>query len=239
MRTGRAPASAPRDDPWTMAATPRLSETVGDRIREAIVSGALRPGARIIEADIAAGLHVSKSPVREALRDLEREGLVEVHPRRGCYVRVITIQDAREIRELRVLLETFAVRSALGASSPDWIDDLRASVRRLRAAGDRTELNREHLAFHDVVLARKGNRRVVEILHGLRSQLETLLAFIDLLYDGPEAVADDHQRLVDALADGGDDVVTAAVDAHIREAGERLEAIWESAGDPPRVRRPG
>jgi DNA-binding GntR family transcriptional regulator len=239
VTTGRVTVSALRDDLWTMAATPRLSETVAERIRVAIASGALRPGDRIIEADIAAGLNVSKSPVREALRDLEREGLVEVHPRRGSYVRVITVQDAREIRELRVLLETFAVRSALGSSSPDWIDDLRASVRRMRASGDRTQLNQEHLAFHDVVLTRTHNRRVVEILHGLRSQLETLLAFIDLLYDGPEAVADDHERLVDALVDGGDDVVTATVDAHIRVAGQRLEAIWETAGDPPRVRRPG
>ena len=215
-----------REEVWAPASKKRLSETVAERISEAILSGVLRPGDRIVETEIAERLSVSKSPVREALRDLERQGLVTLTPRHGCVVRVITAEDAREIRELRVVLETFAVRAALSASGPEWIAELDAAVARMGKAHDRAELNREHLVFHDVVLSRSGNQRVVDILQRLRSQIEILFAFIDLLYESPTAVADDHAVFVDALRTGDVATAEAAVDEHIRLASERLEALW-------------
>lgn len=232
-RTAQGSAERPANssdlaEVWRPAAKARLSETVGERIRQAILAGDLKPGDRLHEGEIAERLQVSKSPVREAIRDLQREGLVSSHPRQGSFVRVLTSRDIHDISEVRQLLESFAIESAMRTPNPEWIRQLEDAVDRMRRAEDRATLNDEHLRFHDVILSRTGNRQIVEILRGLRTQVETFMAFVDLLYRGPEAVANDHQDLVDAIASNDVLRTQQTIDEHIRVAGEWLASTWDS-----------
>ena len=132
---------------WSAAPKDRLSEVVAGQIRDAIRRGVLRPGDRLIEADLAHRLDVSKTPVREAVRDLERQGLVQMHLRRGSFVRRMTVQDLREIRTLRATLEGLALRLGMEVVDPEpWIAELeephRADAPDLVASGDQRPARR-------------------------------------------------------------------------------------------------
>ena len=101
-----------------------VEQMVVAAIREGILSGVLEPGARLRQETLAGELGVSRVPVRSALRKLESEGLVESAPHRGSVVRILEAEEIAETYELRVLLETFALRSAIRRITPDELDEL-------------------------------------------------------------------------------------------------------------------
>ena len=114
--------------PLTLALPEQIAATVGDRI----VSGAIAPGARIIEQDIAAEFETSRGPVREALRILEREGLVRIHPRRGARATQLSPQDVFDLFEIRAYLYQAVARRLAEERSPEAIRLLEDGVREFR-----------------------------------------------------------------------------------------------------------
>ena len=153
-----------------------LRDWVFDCLRSSIVSGDLAPGQRIVEADLAKQLDVSKSPVREAILQLKQDGLVVDAPKgRGVVVAPLHATDVGEIYAVRHALEALAARSAAGA--PEAGDALRNSVARMRAAverGDAAAQFQEDLQFHSVLCAASGNRRLNEIFQGLRPDIQRI-----------------------------------------------------------------
>jgi DNA-binding FadR family transcriptional regulator len=124
---------------------------VRDTLREAIVSGALAGGTRLIQAELAAQLNVSNTPIREALRDLAGEGLVEFDPHRGSRVRLLQLDEAREIYEMRIALEPLMVRRAVSIVSSAQLDraeQLCGRMERTTNLSRWSELNRE---FHSLL----------------------------------------------------------------------------------------
>lgn len=111
-----------------------LSRTVADWLAERIISGVEAPGSRLTENDVARRAGVSRSPVREALRILEGEGLVEIAPRFGAQVSRVGIADVEELYACRMLLEPVCTRLAVGALAPDDIAELDAVRRRMEGA---------------------------------------------------------------------------------------------------------
>ena len=147
--------------------TPSASESATNLIREAIVDGQLAPGERLKEADLARTFQISRTPVREALRELRREGLVDTTPNRGAAVRTYTVDDLSEIYALRALLEGHAARRAAQWMDSETLDRLRvmcASFADLRARGASVqELVRANVAFHDAVLDAARSRRLSDV----------------------------------------------------------------------------
>ncbi|HEX2154046.1 MAG TPA: GntR family transcriptional regulator [Acidimicrobiia bacterium] len=101
-----------------------VEEMAASVIREAIVSGAIPPGTKLHQSNLAEALEVSRIPVRQAIRRLEAEGLVAIFPHRGAVVRSIEPEELREIYELRVMLETFVLREAMKNITPEEVDEL-------------------------------------------------------------------------------------------------------------------
>src|SRR5436309_3313891 len=129
----------------------RLSEQVASRIADGILRGELQPGEHLVEAALAQSMQVSKSPVREALRDLAARGLITILPRRGAFVRSLTVKNLRDISVLRATLEALAVNLGVARGDPRWIEELRRTIRALRQARGSRTLNARHVALHQTL----------------------------------------------------------------------------------------
>jgi DNA-binding GntR family transcriptional regulator len=133
---------------------------VFDLVRGEILTCALKPGEELREGDLARRYGVSKSPVRDAMQKLEFEGLVEIEPRRGHRVKPISVSDAKDILELRIILETAAARKIITSASDDDVAALdRFRVADINSIPGFTAYNRE---FHHALSALSGNRRLAE-----------------------------------------------------------------------------
>ena len=206
----------------------RLSEEVAAVIADAIVRGELLPGAHLVELDLAKSLEVSKSPIREALRELAAQGLVTIEPRRGARVLSLTARDLHEIGEFRTALETLAATNGMRTLDPDWLEELKASVSAMSRARTNAELNERHLAFHRLLVSRCDNRRVLEAIDSMSAQMRSFLAIVERLYGGNEEVASDHLALVAAVASRDPERIRITVEEHVLSSTERLEEIWRT-----------
>jgi len=190
-------------------------EVVGP-LRRAILSGRIAPGERLVEADLAEQMGVSRGPVREALEQLEREGLVETTPTGRTVVRGITEQDVLDLLTLRQMLEAAALRAAAARVSPEDVTLWRSLLaEREGARGDDAAARaaESDARFHAHVFSVAGNRPLQRAWEGISSMVEALVATCDAARD-PQALAADR-RMVEALVRGDAEAAVTAL-------GERL-----------------
>ena len=162
-----------------MVGRPELWEGVTAALREAIVSGNIRAGANLVEADLAAHFGVSRGPIREALRELAREGLAVDLPRRGTVVSTLTFVDIQEVYEVREGLEVTAATLAIERATDPELASLADRVSAMEAAWDRNadygESLAADLAFHRDLVALSGNSRLVAAYEQMLSQTQLLV----------------------------------------------------------------
>ncbi|MDH4117859.1 MAG: GntR family transcriptional regulator [Acidimicrobiia bacterium] len=194
-----------------------LAEQAYAAIKEAIINLDLGPGDAIVEDELAAQLGISKTPVRQALAQLEHEGLVVRIPYRATYVAEIDPADARDLIELRSVLEAVATRSAMtGLSDEDFVEaeDL---LDRYDTAVERNRLREAHeLAerFHDLILGRNSNRHVVPLLESLNAQVRRLRALGGEHADRARRTGIEHRAILEAIRAGDGEGVERAVRTH-------------------------
>ena len=192
-----------------------LGEIVGQQIRNCILSGEFLPGSRLVERDLAAVFGVSRSPVREALRLLDKEGLVEKLPTRGIVVKELNRREVEEIFDIREALEGMASRLAAqrvadGASSnlPTMVAESRAAL----LAHDLDAVRRANWGFHDEIIAFSGNETLQVLLTPLMGRLHWLLRQIPDF----ERIEVDHLRLAAAIDSGYPDLAETEAKQHVR-----------------------
>ncbi len=198
---------------------PSLRDRIHDRLRGAILSGDLAPGSPVIEAELAARLGASRTPVREALRRLEAEGLLEPRGGRGSVVREVRSDQVECIFEIREALESLAARRAARTIRDADLRRLADLVERMRgAADDANEMERHDTAFHDIILAAGNGDRLKRMLSDLREELITY-RFLSLS-DGERRVATvgEHEAILDALRARDEAAAGARTAAHIANA---------------------
>ncbi|SFR62194.1 GntR family transcriptional regulator [Anaeromicropila populeti] len=151
-----------------------LRDVVFQTLRQAILKGELKPGERLMEIKLAKRLGVSRTPIREAIRMLELEGLVVMIPRRGAAVAKITKKDLEDVLEVRCALEELAVSLACERINEDGILKLEDALSEFELAiqhGDVTSLAEKDVAFHDIIFESTGNARLIQLLNNLREQM--------------------------------------------------------------------
>lgn len=196
-------------------------------IRAAIIDGRLEPGRRLKEEELARELGISRTPVREALLVLQTEGLLESAPNRGATVRTYEAADLDDLYQLRALLEGFAARRAAARISPADLDRLRESCERfvaLRAEDDVTDLVRENLSFHNVILEAAGSERLVQMV---RKVIELPLVYRSYVWYSPEQklISEHyHRQLTAALTAHDAERAELVMKEHILEARDFLIA---------------
>lgn len=210
---------------------PALGQTdlVGQVARvltQAIVQGRLVPGAKVAEAAVARELGVSRAPVREAARLLERQGLLVALPRRGFFVRQFAIADINEIYDLRLCIERHAAVLAAEKLTTETRDALRGQLDVLHQMADRDDPARqveEDFRFHRMICEIAANARLLRVFDDLASELRMVIGLIGRRYDDPRPIARSHEPLLSAIEVGNSDEIVARVDAHIGHA-------WQEVG---------
>jgi DNA-binding GntR family transcriptional regulator len=224
---------------------PKLFETIAQQLRDAIVQGELGPGDKLLETELADQFGVSRGPVREALRELSREGLVVDLPRRGTLVSTTTLGGLIEVYDVREALETFAaIQVVTNATSGDlsglqglfkvmeraWHSRSAAHAKRMKA----------DLDFHREILRIAANKRMIGLYEQLATQTAVLLRNAmdlnpSLQLSPPDAV---HQSMVDALVARDVEAVREAVAGHYRHTRERLFTFVDEQAPPDEPLRP-
>jgi DNA-binding GntR family transcriptional regulator len=220
--------------PFAEADLHSLAARAHERIREAIVSGTLAPGQRISERGLAQALDISAQPVREALRQLENEGMVESRPRSGTYVADLSPARLIEIGMIRAVLEGLA--AALAARRATEAD--RAALRRRLAAieaatagGDQQGLAAANAALHETVHAVAGSADIQRLRAGLRAYEHVTRARILAAEDEPARARAEHAAIVAAILAGDAAGAEAAMRAHTVRS---LVVALPEAADPIR-----
>ena len=193
-----------------------LRDQVYDRIRAAILSGELAPGAPVIEAELAATLGASRTPVREALRRLETEGMLEPRGARGTVVRELKRDEIECIFEIREALETLAARRASRRMTERDFVELERLIERMRErVDDPGEMERLDTRFHDGILALADGVRLKRMLGDLRADI---LPWRFLALATPErrtATVAEHSAMLAALRARDEAQIVATTIRHI------------------------
>ncbi|MDQ7910470.1 GntR family transcriptional regulator [Phytohabitans sp. ZYX-F-186] len=190
------------------------------RLRREILSGRTDPGERLVEEQLTRRLGISRAPLREALRRLAEQGLVEHVPRRGVRVATLSDRDVQELYDVRDVLERHAVASALPLARDTDLVGLRAALEQMRKAtkaGDRLQIAEAHRRFHVAVVALAGNSQLTAIYESILVKLQLYMAR-NLSREAEVAQPEDgvhrHERLLAAAAAGDQEAMLTELAAH-------------------------
>ena len=205
-----------------------LRDVVFNTLREAILRGDLKPGERLMEIQLANKLGVSRTPIREAIRKLELEGLVLMIPRKGAEVAQITEKSLRDVLEVRRALENLAVQLACLRMSPQTLADLKAAARafeEILGGEDVTAVAEADEAFHDVIYMATDNQRLISLLNNLREQMYRYRVEYLKKKECHKQLLWEHQEIIRAIEAGEIDVATKITEQHIDN---QVEAVSDA-----------
>lgn len=151
-----------------------LRDVVFNTLRQAILTGELKPGERLMEIHLANKLGVSRTPIREAIRKLELEGLVTMIPRRGAEVAQITEKSLQDVLEVRRSLDALCAELACARITDEAVEALGAACKNFEEAtmkGDIREIAAADVALHDIIIGATGNKRLVQLVNNLAEQM--------------------------------------------------------------------
>ncbi|WP_334195873.1 GntR family transcriptional regulator, partial [Muricomes intestini] len=185
----------------------------------AILRGELKPGERLMEIQLANKLGVSRTPIREAIRKLELEGLVLMIPRKGAEVAEITEKNLRDVLEVRAALEELAVQLACDRIDKEGIENLKRAAENFKStldSDDITKIAEADVAFHDIIYLATDNQRLIQLLNNLREQMYRYrVEYLKQKDCYPQLLAE-HQQIIHALENGEKDVATKLTNQHIK-----------------------
>lgn len=188
-------------------------------IRDRIINGSIQGGAKLNPVSIAEELGISRMPVREALVQLDAEGLVTIRPNRGAVVTPLTADDVEELFEIRAALEGIAGRHAATRFTPSDMEELQAlSLRLKRPTTDVRAWLKIHDQFHDVLCMISGRRRLLNEIRRIRTSVHPYLLLYISVYHETEMEGAEHDSLLSALQTRNAILVERIVTEHILTA---------------------
>jgi len=221
-------------DDWVPLQATTLKENVTNLLRQAIIDGTIPSGEELNQAQIAERLGISRGPVREALGQLEQEGLIRSVPYKGVMVTPLTPTYVRELYSLRSALETFALREGLQRGDPDDIATLQRIVDSMRAAakeGDSRELARLDLRFHSSIIHMARHNLLERTWTPLKIGVQRCLHTRHRIYSTLDEVVGSHPELLEAVVRGDAIGASDLLHQHIIDAGEKLCEVWLDADE--------
>ena len=206
-----------------------LREMVYEELKMQILKGSIIPGTRMMEVELAEEMGVSRTPIREAIRKLEREGLVTIEPRRGAYASMISTEDMVEILEVRQDLEGLAAYFAADRMTDEQMEELKEVSNNYNKAvkqGVMEDMIKYDTRFHHIIVESCRNKILMQMIEQLQ---ELVLRFRYIYYDNfrrAENMPEEHEAIISAIAEGNADKARAAADIHI----ERLKELVVKEG---------
>lgn len=205
-----------------------LRDVVFNTLREAILKGELKPGERLMELQLAAKLGVSRTPIREAIRMLEQEGLAVTVPRKGAEVAKMTEKDMEDVLQIREALDELAAARACERISEDELTELRSTMHEFEEytkSGNLKMIAEADVRFHDIIYRATGNSKLVNMLNNLREQMYRYR--VEYLKDEKNypILIKEHSEIVDGLSEKDRDRVTTAMHRHVMNQAAAVKEI--------------
>lgn len=197
-----------------------LREVVFEYLRTAILSGEFKPGERLMELQLGEMLGVSRTPIREAIRKLELEGLVTMIPRKGAYVADMSIKDVLDVLEVRKVLEGLASSlAALRRSEEDMevlektLDEFEAYV----ANGNREGMMEMDKIFHEAIFSATQNHKLIQITQGLQEQVQRFRVVFFTESDDFKQLLSEHREILEAIRNQKGEAAREKAEKHIMD----------------------
>lgn len=207
-----------------------LRDVVFHTLREAILRGDLKPGERLMELQLAAKLGVSRTPIREAIRMLEQEGLAVTIPRKGAEVAKMTLKDMEDVLEIREVLDELAVKLACDRISAEQLERLRIVKKDFELntkSKDVKKIAESDVLFHDIIYEATDNPKLVSMLSNLREQVYRYR--VEYLKDAGSypVLIKEHEAIFQCL-EARDSVKAAqAMHEHVKNQAVAVKAVIE------------
>lgn len=195
-----------------------LSDQVSQAITDGLLDGRFRPGDALIENELSEMLGISRSPVREALVELQKAGLITKQPGRRAVIRTWSTRDLEELFAVRALLEGYAARLAASRGEELDVERLGEIVVEMRQAADNDDFSglvRLDLAFHEELWRLSENTLLQVVLNGLKQQFRLFLTMNWKFHGGADRVHVNHQAVIDALKSGNPDTAEEVMKEHV------------------------
>ena len=206
-----------------------LRDVVFNTLRQAILRGELKPGERLMEVQLAKKLGVSRTPIREAIRKLELEGLVLMIPRRGAEVAEITEKSMRDVLEVRRALEVLAVSLSCERITKEQIEELKKAAEefdRSLTSDDVTRTAEADVNFHDIIYNSTENQRLIQLLNNLGEQMYRYRVEYLKHREFHPQISKEHKELITYLEAGAKEQAEEKIGVHIdKQARTVLETI--------------
>lgn len=208
-----------------------LTTVVRHELERRILAGEILPGEKLVEADVAEALKVSRGPVREAFRALEQAGLVRTEKNRGVFVRSLSHFEADEIYEVRAGLDALIGRLAAERATPAQVGELKALLRDMEKAAKKRNVDEYYplnVRFHDLLAQFGGNSTLLATYRRLVNELH--LYRRETLEHGPDSFptsTHEHLAIVDAISRGDAEAASRLLHDHAMESRERLHRTLE------------
>ena len=208
-----------------------LGESVTEELRTAIMSGALAPGDRLVEDDLADRFGVSRMPVRDALSILQIEGFVDIAPRRGATVATISPAEALQLFEVRAMLEGLAARLAARRKDQDdfqHLADIIDSGRRAATENHQAELADLHRQFHVALAKAAANRYLIDLAAPLPAKIDWIFS---TTVRGPSSISwNEHARILEVVSSGDEALAEQIARHHVEDSAEEYLKLLAQSG---------
>ncbi len=206
-----------------------LTNEIADIVRERILSGEYEIGEKIKESSIAQELNVSRTPIRDAFKTLEEEGLLDYLPNRGCFAKGFTKRDVADIYTVREALEEIAVTWACERITDEEIMKLEEQCELMEIytrKKDAAKILAMNSTFHDIIYNSSRSRFLAQVLRSYKGYLDKARKSVFYKADFLEAIQDEHRALFEAIKDRDKEKALDAIHAHLEASRERTESVW-------------
>ena len=205
-----------------------LRDVVFNTLREAILKGELQPGERLMELQLASKLGVSRTPIREAIRMLEQEGLAVTMPRKGAEVARMTLKDMEDVLEVREALDELAARIACAKINDEQLENLKSirdEFKKSLDSGDVKKIAEEDVRFHDAIYEATDNAKLIALTNNIREQMYRYrVEYLKDQNNYPILIAE-HDAIVNALEQRDKEMVTAEMHTHVVNQAVAVKAV--------------
>jgi DNA-binding GntR family transcriptional regulator len=202
-----------------------LREVIFTTLRDAIIVGELRPGERLMEVKLAEKMGVSRTPVREAIRKLELEGLVDMIPRKGAHVADLSVKDIVDVLEVRASLDGLAALLAAERITDEEIDELNHVNSQFVSFLQKENLQgsiKKDVEFHEIIYRSSRNEKLIQIVSNLREQVQRFRVIYLKDYVNPKELEKEHKDIIDAICSKDSELSRKVAQNHIKSQQESI-----------------
>lgn len=196
-----------------------LREVIFNTLRQAIILGELKPGERLMEVQLAEKMGVSRTPVREAIRKLELEGLVNMVPRKGAHVADLSTKDIMDVLEVRAFLDGLASSLSASRITQSELKELKQVQTQFANYVEKNNLQgliKKDVEFHEIIYRSSRNEKLMQIANNLREQVQRFRIIYLKDYSSTQNLIREHMEIFDAICEKNSEIARRVAEKHIK-----------------------